>query len=139
MGLWEKIKDSYFLNLLDVGLNKIPPCSKPIEELSDRECDVWIKESLSSRNSETHEESYHIDHPKLEKEFPLSRKNDYLILPLSLENSATLTGTAAILEHFSNEFKIPCQHAEEVGQLSRDFLDQRNCVILSLFLRRFLT
>ena len=111
MGLWEKDKVRYFLNLLDVGLNKIPSCSKPIEELSERECDVWIKESLSSRNSETHEESYHIDHPKLEKEFPLSRKSDYLILPLSLENNATLTGTAAILEHFSNEFKIPCQHA----------------------------
>ena len=29
--------------------------------------------------------------------------------------------------------------SEEVGQLSRDFLDQWNCVILSLFLRRFLT
>ncbi len=109
--LWEKIKDNYLLNLLDVGLNKIPPCSKPIDELNDRECDAWIKESLSTTTGEACEESYHIDTPQLEKEFPLLGKSEYLILPLSLENNSTLTGTAAILEQFSKEFEIPCQRA----------------------------
>ena len=33
------------------------------------------------------------------------------MLPLSLENNSTLTGTAAILEQFSREFETPCKHA----------------------------
>jgi ankyrin repeat protein len=110
--LWGEIKDRYFLKLLDVGLNKIPFCSKPIDELSDKECDAWIKESLLTTNDEaSREASYQVDIPQLEREFPLMGKSEYLILPLSLENNSTLTGTASILEQFSREFKIPCKHA----------------------------
>ena len=97
---------------MDVGLNKIPSCSKPIDELSDKEYDAWIKESLLTTNDEaSREASYQIDIPQLEREFPLMGKSEYLILPLSLENNSTLTGTASILEQFSKEFKIPCKHA----------------------------
>lgn len=35
-----------------------------------------------------------------------------IILPLSIENNATITGTAAVLEHFGQEFNIPCAHAK---------------------------
>jgi hypothetical protein len=110
--LWGEIKDRYFLNLLDVGLNKIPSCSKPIDELSDKEYDAWIKESLLTTNDEaSREASYQIDIPQLEREFPLMGKSEYLILPLSLENNSTLTVPASILEQFSRGFKIPCKHA----------------------------
>ena len=59
------------------------------------------------------------------KKIPLSRMSEYLILPLSLENNATLTGTAAILEHFNNEFKIPCKHASRhfVSDETKKFYD----------------
>ena len=40
-------------------------------------------------------------------------KSETLILPLSLENNATTTGTAAIVEQFGKEFGIPCEHAKE--------------------------
>ena len=35
------------------------------------------------------------------------KKTEVINLPLSLEDNATLTGTAAIFEEFSKEFKIP--------------------------------
>ena len=44
---------------------------------------------------------------------PHCEKSDTLILPLSLENNATTTGTAAIIEEFSKEFGVPCEHAKE--------------------------
>lgn len=37
-------------------------------------------------------------------------QTETIILPLSLENNATLTGTAEILEEFGHEFGIPCTH-----------------------------
>ena len=37
-----------------------------------------------------------------------------LILPLSLENNASITGTALILEDFVKEFVIPCMYAKVV-------------------------
>jgi hypothetical protein len=36
------------------------------------------------------------------------------VLPLSLENNATITGTASVLEEFGKEFNIPCNHARVV-------------------------
>ena len=42
------------------------------------------------------------------------KTSDTLILPLSLENNATITGTASILEEFGKEFLIPCNHSKVV-------------------------
>jgi hypothetical protein len=70
---------------LDVGLNKIPSCSKPIDELSDKECDAWIKESLLTTNDQaSREASYQIDIPQLEREFPLLNRYGLLRKPLSM-------------------------------------------------------
>ncbi len=71
-----------------------------------------MKESLLTTNDEASAEaSYQVHIPLLEREFPLMGKSEYLILPLSLENNSTLTGTASILEKFSRKFKMPCKHA----------------------------
>ena len=35
------------------------------------------------------------------------------ILPLSLENNATIAGTAAILKDIANTFQIPCEEKTE--------------------------
>ena len=37
-------------------------------------------------------------------------KSDVVILPLSLEDNSTITGTACILEEFGKEFSISCNH-----------------------------
>ena len=44
----------------------------------------------------------------------VTKSTETLILPLSLENNATITGTAAILEEFGKEFQIPCNHSKVV-------------------------
>ena len=44
----------------------------------------------------------------------VTKTTETLILPLSLENNATITGTASILEEFGKEFQIPCNHSKVV-------------------------
>jgi hypothetical protein len=73
--LWGKLQDRYILNLLNIGLNKIPPCPKPIDKLTEKECDVWIKQSLSMAAAGEHSTttSYQIEVPRVEKEYPLQK------------------------------------------------------------------
>ena len=35
------------------------------------------------------------------------RKTEVFVLPLSIEDNATITGTAAILDDFASEFNLP--------------------------------
>ena len=44
----------------------------------------------------------------------VTKTTETLILPLSLENNATITGKASILEEFGKEFQIPCNHSKVV-------------------------
>ena len=39
-----------------------------------------------------------------------NEKSNVVILPLSLEDNSTITGTASILEEFGSEFGIICSH-----------------------------
>ena len=105
------MKDRYFLKLLDTGLNNIPLSSKPIEEMTERECNAWIKECVSGEHCLAQEKKqfYTIELPGVSREFPM-HVSDYLILPLSPHDNSKLTGTASILEQFGEEFDIPCQH-----------------------------
>ena len=111
--LWNEMKDGYFLKLLDTGLNNIPLSLKPIEEMTERGCNAWIKECVSGEHYLTQERKqlYTIELPGVSREFPM-HVSDYLILPLSLHDNSTLTGTASILEQFGEEFDIPC-HARK--------------------------
>ena len=43
-----------------------------------------------------------------------SVKTEIINLPLSLENNATLTGTAAMFKEFGKEFSIPCPNTNEI-------------------------
>ena len=63
---------------------------------------------------------YKLDTPDLEREFPFQGKSEFLLLPLSLENNATVTGTASILEQFGAEFGIPCAHADRFFAFDRE-------------------
>ncbi len=65
------------------------------------------KESLLTTNDEaSREASYQIDIPQLEREFPLMGKSEYLILPLSLENNSTLTGSLAGSSKFHANMQV---------------------------------
>lgn len=117
---WNKMKDRYFLKLLDTGLNNVALSSKPIEDMTERECNAWIKDYISKEHlAQETKQLYTIELPGVSREFPLN-VSDYLILPLSLHDNSTLTGTASILEQFGEEFDIPCQHATRNFVFNRD-------------------
>ena len=61
-----------------------------------------------------------LDTPDLEREFPFQGKSEFLLLPLSLENNATVTGTVSILEQFGAELGIPYAHADRFFAFDRE-------------------
>ena len=79
--------------------------------MNEKEFDQWLQEQDFS-GSMTGE--YDVVLPKQTISTNSNcQKSETLILPLSLENNATTTGTAAIIEEFGKEFGVPCQHAKE--------------------------
>ncbi len=114
--LWEKYLNMYLSNLIKLGLNHIPSSIKPFKEMTEAEFNTW----LSTVNFEEFEKSpkpYRISEVPLLDVFTLRsvvKQSDTLILPLSIENNATLPGSASILEDFAKDFGVPCIHKAEV-------------------------
>lgn len=79
--------------------------------MNEKEFDLWLKNQDFSTNEK---QTFDIKMPKVSIQLdPHCSKSETLILPLSLENNATTTGTAAIIEQFGKEFDVPCDHAKE--------------------------
>ena len=107
LNVFEASKDENLVNLLDTGLNTIPTSEQKFCAMSEQEFNTWLK-SLSLYNSRS--QKYKLHKPALKEANKGPTKA--IILPLSIENNATITGTAAVLEKFGKEFKIPCAHAK---------------------------
>ena len=76
--------------------------------MSEQEFHTWLKTcNLQESNSQ-----YKLKKSALKSTHQGASKT--IVLPLSIENNATITGTAAILEHFGQEFNIPCAHEKVV-------------------------
>ena len=76
--------------------------------MDEKEFDHWLKNFSESTTTD-----FDIVIPPLSIRYdPNCIDSDTLILPLSLEDNSTTTGTAAILEEFGKEFDIPCGHAK---------------------------
>ncbi|KAJ7374197.1 hypothetical protein OS493_007270 [Desmophyllum pertusum] len=77
--------------------------------MSEQEFQAWLK---GQNLSESTLQKYKIQKtvPKEGNKAPTKT----IILPLSIENNATITGIAAVLEQFGQEFKIPCTHSKVV-------------------------
>ena len=92
-------------------LNCLPSSEKEIVDMNEKEFDQWLQEQDFSRSMAG---EYDVVLPKQTITTNSNcQKSETLILPLSLENNATTTGTAAIIEEFGKEFGVPCQHAKE--------------------------
>lgn len=77
--------------------------------MSEREFHTWLKsQNQQDSNSQKYMYKFQNTAPKRWTQAPTKT----IILPLSIENNATITGTAAVLEHFGQEFNIPCAHAK---------------------------
>ena len=112
MKKWEESKDLYLAKLLDTGLNAVPPSKQQFSSMTELEFMTWLKKQDLNANSLSNRKY-------VMNCFPTSTKSGTdctktLVLPLSLENNATITGTASVLEEFGKEFNIPCNHARVV-------------------------
>lgn len=117
--LWKRYSKRYILSLLYDGLNRIPSHDKPLNDMSERECNQW----LSKADYSIQQQNVKISIPTIESIATSSStvKTDVHILPLSLENNATLTGTSAILDQFAKEFNL----SNKLGNLETLPFDNR--------------
>ena len=108
MALWNEVQDNFLLNLLNTSVNCISSSDKDLVDMDEKDFDDWLKNFSASTTTD-----YDIVIPPLSiQSNPNCTKSDTLILPLSLEDNSTTSGTAAIMEEFGKEFGIPCDHAK---------------------------
>ena len=109
--VWHEVQDHFLLQMLDRALNNIPDNEVCFSDMSEKELSDWLsKQNFSQKNKL----EYDINCSSLPLQAsPQCDKSKMLIFPLSLENNATVNGTAAIIEEFGRELCEPCEHAKE--------------------------
>ena len=103
--IFENYKDYYILSAMDKAYNSLPVSKKCVSEMSETDFNTW----LSSSDFSKPKKRYKLNVPKLEEIIETtnsSRKTVAFVLPLSLEDNSTITGTSAILKEFETEFKL---------------------------------
>jgi hypothetical protein len=106
--LWNEVQANFLLKLLNTSLICISSSDKDVVDMDEKDFDHWLKNFSESTTTD-----YDIVIPPLSiKSNPNCIMSDTLILPLSLEDNTTTTGTAAIMEEFRKEFGISCDHAK---------------------------
>ena len=109
--IWNEVQDNHLLQLLEKALNCVPGSEKKLAEMDDQEFAEWLKKQ-DFRQKPT--KKFDVKVPDMTiKSAKNCSKSETLILPLSLQNNAATTGTAAIVEQFGKEFGVPCEHAKE--------------------------
>ena len=106
VAMWQRVTDRFLLQLLDDGLNNMPPSTgKALEKMNEQECTKWLKE--------------HDFNSSVKKKFIIkasslaitdrlgTRVSDADVLPLSLEDNSTIAGTLNILTEMQNHFRLP--------------------------------
>ena len=106
--IWNSHKDNYLVELLKDGLCLHTDTGKELKYMSETECNRCLSK-----------DAFHItDDLKLVSKSNCDTslsdmKPNTTILPLSLENNSTLTGTGVILDQFGDEFSIPTNSPAE--------------------------
>ena len=103
---WEMFLKRYILCLLHDGLNRIPALhGKPIQEMNEMECNQWL--SHADVSMQTNNVKIIIpDIASISDTSMSDVKSDVNVLPLSLEDNSTITGTSSILNQFAQEFHL---------------------------------
>ena len=120
--LWDKWHDGYYLELLYESLNCIPTPPKPFEKMRETELNLWLLKIDFEKQLSGTDTKFKIN-PQSKKErcsSSQSLKTDIINLKLSLEDNSTLTGTAAILKQFGEEFSIPCPQKYNVTPFDKN-------------------
>ena len=107
--VFEKYRDYYLLSAMEKAYNCLANSKKALSKMNEQEFDKWLSTSDFSKTKR----KYKIKVPSVEEILDTSnsvRKTDVFVLPLSLEDNATIAGTSAILTEFEKEF---CLHSTE--------------------------
>ena len=102
--LWENWCDRYYIELLEKSLNDMHAPPKPLEKMSEPKVHTWLGNISIEEGSK---KKYCIQVPSIEQfvtSMQCTDKTDVINLSLSLEDNSALTGTAAILDNFAEEF-----------------------------------
>ena len=111
MNVWNEVQDNFLIQLFHSALNILPTHKTNLADMNEKNFNKWLKEQDFSKLTTP---KYDISIPTQSiKSNSNCQKSEMLILPLSLENNATTTGTAAIIEKFGKEFGVPCEHDKE--------------------------
>ena len=94
-------------------MNKVPRAEKEFSSMNEQEFNTWLKEK--NENDDNSSEPVYTFMSVPEKQ-QTQESTKTLILPITLENNATVSGTASVLEEFGQQFKIPCVHTKVVLQ-----------------------
>jgi len=84
--------------------------------MTEAEFNTWLA-MVDFKEFEQSPKRYRINEVPLSDVFTFRsvvKQSDTLILPLSIENNATIPGSASILEDLAKEFGVPCIHKSEV-------------------------
>ena len=82
-----------------------------LKKMTETELDAFIKNEKYPSNEES---SFPIIVPKISEEYPKSStKSNIMILPLSIEDESLKTGTACIMQEFSQDLDIPLKKSDQ--------------------------
>ncbi len=82
--------------LLDTGLNAVPPSDQEFSSMTEVEFTSWLRQQDLNKN---YAQTYLMNCSSTATDKMECTKT--LVLPLSLENNATIAGTASVLQEFS--------------------------------------
>ena len=113
---WKDWCDAYFLDLIDKSLNVVPKPPKPLAEMTETEFNTWFSKVDLANLESNGGKKFKVKVPSKQELCSKSQcdKTDIINLQLSLEDNATLTGTAAVFKEFGKEFSIPCPDTHEI-------------------------
>lgn len=103
----EKAKHRWLLRLLHYGLN----IGITFDDLKSR--DEKSINTLLENFQKPSKLSNNVNAPKQEYDYPQNagRKAEIMILPLSIDDETTTSGTASILQNYSKEFGLQCERS----------------------------
>ena len=103
--VFEDLKDTYILTAMDKAYNSMSNSKQKLGDMMESEFNRWLSTHDFARGAT----KYKIKIPATENlvymEISCTKTNAF-VLPLSLENNATISSTSAILQEIETEFKL---------------------------------
>ena len=104
--IWDEWKRHYLLQGLDNALNRFPKLMN-LHTLSEKDFNEWLKVFNSEKNYRNYKLDVQENYNVMKIHSSPQPQSNVNVLPLSLENNSTVTGTGAIIQEFGNMSRMP--------------------------------